>query len=168
MRAFEEPKLGRRWLGDAVPQSSLFPQSWFGAESEWLDIKAGKYHHRQHIDALELRAQVDYLEYLARIPASHDSHALSVCDNSAATHVLNGGRAKVWRLRQLCRKRYSLERVTGVKLHASLCGTSAQPLDRLSRTLRARGPVVEAAKRQRHESGATPLAAPCTIEKRVC
>ena len=85
LRAPEAPPMGKKWLNKEVPCSSFVPLSWLTSETEWHDVEAGIYRIMEHIDGLELRAQLRFLEVVSIIPSCRDSYAVGLCDNTVAT-----------------------------------------------------------------------------------
>ena len=133
IRAHEMPLLGNKWAEGNPFMSSIVPPEWIEG-SCWQELQAGKFKIPEHIDSYELRAQLKLYELLTRIPECHSKCFLSLCDNSAATSSLERGRSRAIRLNNLCRRRFSLEGATDLKMHVGLIGTKYQPMDSLSRS----------------------------------
>ena len=139
--AFEKPLLGKRWIGDDQPNPSNVSDHWVCSTSKWTDLLSGRFKYEEHIDRLELRTQISFLERLARIPRIASSRCLSLCDNAVATGILVRGRSKIVQLNALCRKRYALEVASRITFYATHVGTKRMPMDGLSREPDKGGPL---------------------------
>jgi hypothetical protein len=140
--------LSKRYTDGEAPLAGAVPPAWLEDDAVWVDLVAGEYKYKQHIDELEYAAQLQWLEILG-CTTVRNARCVSLCDSGAASSILGRGRARVQRLNRLSRRKMSLELVTELRLLIIQVASARMPMDRLSRTLELTGPVTTAREKLR-------------------
>jgi len=136
-------KVGKQLTGENVYHSASVPKEWTHS-LHWHEAVAWEFRTEEHIDALELRSQVAIYEIISKLPWAVGSQFVILCDNTAACGVLGKGRAKVYRLNHLARRRFSLEAATGLQFHVCHIESKFMPMDSITRSGLPTGPLAEA------------------------
>ena len=118
-----------RTLGDA-----LIPGNWTNGAVQWKDYLACTHSYPEHINVYEARVAVRSLEVVCKIPYLPRSRFLTLEDNQVTCHIFQKGRAKVWGLNQVCRRKGALEIASDIDLLSPWVRSSRMRMDELSKS----------------------------------
>ena len=100
---------------------------------QWRVIHGYRWRHPAHINALELQAVVNSLNWRLRKLSNHRKRVLHLIDSQVVACVIAKGRTSSFRLRKALQKLNSLLLTSGIKLAVAYCHTSDNPSDIPSR-----------------------------------
>jgi hypothetical protein len=99
----------------------------------WGIIHWYKWQHSSHINALELQAVINSVQWRLRKFRNYQKRVLHLVDSQVVACVIAKGRASSYRLRKGIQKLNSLPVTAGIKLCIAYCHTSEKPADIPSR-----------------------------------
>eukprot|EP00435_Cladocopium_sp_Y103_P015762 s1497_g3.t2 len=99
----------------------------------WRIVHGYKWRHSSHINALELQAVVNSVQWRLRKLANHRKRVLHLVDSQVVACVVAKGRTSSFRLRKALQKLNCLLLASGTKLCIGYCHTSENPADIPSR-----------------------------------